>query len=223
MGKTDLVEKLKKFAFKEGAALFGTCCVEKIKNEFNFSEKDLEDLNYAVSIAYRLSESVLNQIQDHPTKLYYHHYRMVNMFLDQLALKVSNILQNEGYKSLPIPASQIIDWKKQTAHLSHKKIAYMSGLGWIGRNNLLVTPEYGAQVRLVTILTDLKLPQKKLLKFGCGDCFDCMPVCPTGAIKELPCDFDHIACYNKLDEFRKKNFVGQHICGICVRTCRPKV
>ncbi len=223
MEDVDLVKKLKEFVFREKAALFGACCIKGIKNEFNFSKEELEDLDYAVSIAYRLSGKVLEQIQDHPTKLYYHHYRMVNMFLDQLALKISNILQTEGYKALPIPVSQIIDWKKQKSHLSHKKIAYMAGLGWIGRNNLLVTPEYGAQVRLVTILTDLELPQKKLLEFGCGDCFDCIPDCPAGAIKENPRDFGHIACYNKLDEFRKKNFVGQHICGICVKSCRPKV
>jgi len=215
----ELIERLKEIALKEGACLFGTACIKEIKNEFNFAEEDIGDLDYAISIAYRLSKKVLDQIHDHPTKIYYHHYRMVNMFLDQLALKISNILQNEGYKALPIPASQIIDWKGQKAHLSHKRIAYLAGLGWIGRNNLLVTPQYGAQVRLVTILTNLEVPKARPLEFGCGDCFACLSACPVGAIKEDPKDFDHIACYNKLDEFRRKNFVGQHICGICVKVC----
>lgn len=218
----ELVERLKEIALKEGACLFGTACIKGIKNEFNFAREDIEDLDYAISIAYRLSKKVLDQIHDHPTRLYYYHYRMVNMFLDQLALKISNILQNEGYKALPIPASQIVDWKAQKAHLSHKRVASLAGLGWIGRNNLLVTPQYGAQVRLVTILTDLKVPEGRPLEFGCGDCFACLSVCPVNAIKEDPKHFDYMACYNKLDEFRRRNLVGQHICGICVKACGGK-
>ncbi len=217
-----LIQNIKDFCINEGAALFGTTCIKDIKSEFNFSLPELDGLDYAISIAFRLSQKILDQIQDHPTKLYFHHYRMVNMFLDQLALKVTNILQGHGYQAIPIPASQIIDWKNQIAHLSHKKIAYLAGLGWIGRNNLLVTPEYGAQVRLVTILTDLELPVPQPMNFGCGNCSACIEVCPVKAIKENPEKFDHIACYNKLDEFRRKNFVGQHICGICVKVCRGK-
>ena len=217
-----LIQKIKDFCINEGATLVGTTCIKDIKSEFNFSLPELDSIDYAVSIAFRLSQKILDQIQDHPTKLYFHHYRMVNMFLDQLALKVTNILQDYGYQGIPIPASQIIDWKNQRAHLSHKKIAHLAGLGWIGRNNLLVTPQYGAQVRLVTILTDLELPVPQPMKFGCGNCFACVEVCPVKAIKEAPEEFDHIACYNKLDEFRRKNFVGQHICGVCVKACKGR-
>jgi epoxyqueuosine reductase QueG len=218
-----LIEKIRQFSIQEGACLFGTGCIKDIKSEFNFSRHEIEGLDYAISVAFRLSQKVLNQIEDYPTRLYFHHYRMVNMFLDQLALKITNILQKEGYSALPVPASQIIDWKNQRAHLSHKKVAYLCGLGWIGRNNLLVTPQYGAQVRLVTILTDLELPQPEPMEFNCGDCYACLDVCPVKAIKQNPADFDHISCYNKLDEFRRKNFVGQHICGICVKACKGKV
>lgn len=222
MKRKDSVEKVHKFVLKQGACLFGTACIKGIKGEFNFSKEDIKNLDYAISVGYRLSGKILEQIKDKPTKLYYHHYRMVNMFLDQLALRVSNLLQDAGYRALPIPASQIVDWKNHKAHLCHKKIAYLAGLGWIGRNNLLVTPKFGSQVRLITILTDLKLPEKKPLEFGCNNCYDCIQVCPVNAIKADPCDFDHIACYNKLDEFKKKNFVGQHICGICVKVCKGK-
>ncbi|MDP8234240.1 MAG: hypothetical protein P9M06_05515 [Candidatus Saelkia tenebricola] len=221
--KEDFIDNFKLEVLNAGASVFGTTCIKNIKDKFNISKDEIKDLNYAISIGFRLSSKILDSIKDHPTKIYFHHYKMVNMFLDQLALKITAILQNENNLAFPIPASQIVEWKSQTAHLSHKEVAYLAGLGWIGRNNLLVTPEYGAQVRFVTILTDLKLPQGETMDFNCGDCFDCIETCPAQAIKELPSEFDHISCYNKLDEFKKKNFVGQHICGICVRSCRKKV
>ena len=65
-----------------------------------------------------------------------------------------------------MPASQIVDWEKQTAHLSHKKIGELAGIGFIGRNNLLVNPEIGSRFRLATILTNMPLEPDKKLKEG---------------------------------------------------------
>ncbi|MDP8216367.1 MAG: hypothetical protein P9L98_03495 [Candidatus Kaelpia imicola] len=218
----ELVNKLESFILGERAAVFGTAFVESIKSEFKLSQGEMEGLDHAISFGFKLSSAVLDGIIEYPTKLYFHHYRMVNMFLDQLSLKVVRIIEKEGFRALAIPASQIVDWKRQTSYLSHKKVAYLSGLGWIGRNNLLVHPEFGSQLRFATVLTSLKLPSKEPLGFGCGDCRLCISSCPVGAITDDPEDFNHLACYNKLDEFKKKNFVGQHICGICVKVCRVK-
>ncbi len=222
MGSADLVKKLKEFVLEEGAAVCGTTSVKDIKNEFDLPKEKIKNLNYAISIGFKLSDSVIEQIIDYPTKLYFHHYRMANMFLDQLALRVVAKIELKNFSALSIPASFMVDWKSQSSYLSHKKIANLCGLGWIGRNNLLVSPEFGSYLRFATILTDLKLPHSEPLDFGCGDCFLCLKKCPAGAIKEKPSDFDHIACYNKLDEFKKRNLVAQHICGICVKSCKPK-
>jgi len=99
----------------------------------------------------------------------------------------------------------------------------MAGLGWIGRSNLLVTPQYGARVRLVTILTDMPLPPDNPSAGNCGNCFDCLPACPVGALKKDQMDFDHRRCFEQLREFRKLGYVGQYICGLCVKACKgPK-
>jgi epoxyqueuosine reductase len=166
---------------------------------------------------------VLAEIEEHPTLLYFNHYRQVNNFLDQSALKLAVFIQEQGYKVMPIPTSQVIDWQNQKGHLSHKKIALAAGLGWIGRNNLLVTPQYGAQVRLVTILTDMPLTVDKPLAVDCGKCQACIATCPAKAIKELQQDFDHQACFVQLKEFQRKKYVPQYICGICVKACKGSV
>ena len=214
--------ELKKFATGLGIALFGAACIKPIKKEFVFSDETLKDLDYTISLGLRLSDGILEDITSFPTKIYYHHYRQANALLDQIAFKVSNFVQGKGYKALPVPASQIVDWEKQAGHLSHKKIGEMAGLGFIGRNNLLVNPKIGARFRLVTILTNMPLEPDEKLKETCGECRDCINVCPAGAIKEKKQDFDHIKCFEKLKEFRNKRLVDQFICGVCVKACKGK-
>ncbi|NOY78033.1 MAG: epoxyqueuosine reductase, partial [Calditrichaeota bacterium] len=125
-----------------------------------------------------------------------------------------------GYRALPIAASQIIDWRKQSAHVSHRHVAVAAGIGWRVRNNLLVTAEYGAQVRLVTVLTTLPLPvSEERVPFSCGQCRRCVDECPVDALGESPEDFDFDRCFSLLDFFSRKKGLGVMICGLCQKAC----
>ena len=148
-----------------------------------------------------------------------HHYRQVNFLLDRAALLTAGLIQDHGYRALPIAASQIIDWDNQRAHVSHKKLGELAGLGWLGRNNLLVNPEFGSRFRLVTILTDMPLGADAPLAMDCGECQRCVSRCPALAIKDTREAFDHRACFEKLKEFKRRGLVGQYICGVCVKAC----
>lgn len=214
---------LKKFCQDLDMDLFGVADIRKAKKDFMLSPKILVRFDKAVCLGVRLSESILAEIEDAPTKLYFHHYRTVNAFLDQTALKVCNYIQKKGYLALPIPASQILDWQNQKAHLSHKKIGYLAGLGWIGRNNLLVNKRLGSQFRLVSTLTNMPLKVDKPSKQTCGSCRLCIEACPIDAIKENPKDFQHLKCFEKLKEFQKQRLVDQYVCGICVKICKGEV
>ena len=222
MGKEENYKKIKKFCLNWGADLFGTADVSSLKDGFAVSVKAAKDLNTAISLGVRVSSGVLSEIENQPTKLYFHHYRVVNMFLDQLAMRLGNFIQNSGSQALPIPASIIVDWQRQTAHLSHKHIGYLAGMGWIGRNNLLVNRALGSQFRLVTVLTDMPLKYDKSTKEDCGKCRACVVICPVKAIKEKKEDFDHLGCFELLKDFQRQKIVDQYICGICVNICRGK-
>jgi epoxyqueuosine reductase QueG len=219
MDKNKNYAYLKRFARSLGMDLFGVADISKIKNEFMLAVNLIKKFDRAIVLGIRLSRSILEEIQDYPTKLYFHHYRTLNAFLDQAALRLTNLIQDKGFLALSIPASQILDWQNQKAHLSHKKIGYLAGLGWIGRNNLLVNKTLGSQIRLVTILTNIPLKIDRPLKENCGSCRLCITVCPAEAIKNEPSDFDHIRCFEKLKEFQKMRLVDQYICGICVKAC----
>ena len=222
MAKSENYQKIKKFCLSWGADLFGAADIASLKGTFVITPKIVEGLDKALSLGVRTSREVLGEIEQQPTKLYFHHYRTINMFLDQLALRLSNYIQNLGFRSLPIPASQIVDWQKQTAHLSHKHIGHLAGIGWIGRNNLLVNRGLGSQFRLVTVLTDMPLKYDKPTKEDCGKCRACVVTCPVKAIKKKKEDFDHLGCFALLKDFQKQRIVDQYICGICVKACRGK-
>lgn len=215
-------ENLKKFCGEEGADLCGVADVGASRDDFALSPASTAGMNRAVCLGVGLSPAVLEEIKDAPTRLYFHHYRTVNVFLDQLALKTSFFIRRKGFSAMPIPASQIIDWQKQTAHLSHKKLAVAAGLGWIGRSNLLVTKDLGSAIRLVTILTDMPLSVDAPVSFACGECRACIDACPARAVSGQPRDFDHLKCFEKLKEFQKQRLVDQYICGVCVKVCKGR-
>lgn len=176
--------------------------------------------------AVRVSPAVLDTLDNAPNRIYFHHYKQLNYLLDRTALKVANFLQSLGYRALPVAASQTMDTTHQRGHLSHKEAAEAAGLGWIGRNNLLVTRKYGSQVRLVTLLTDAPIAadfgshhKDSGAGDGCGSCRTCLNACPAGAIKEKRVDFEHIACYEQIKRFSRLTGISQYICGLCVKAC----
>jgi epoxyqueuosine reductase len=223
MVEKDYYSRLKEYVFSQGASLFGVADVAGLpERQCSLPQKTLRELDKAISIAFHLSDRVLEDIQDGPTKLYFFHYQRVNMFLDEMGLKILNFIQDRGWEALPVPASQIIDWEKQWAHVSHKHIAARAGMGWIGRNNLLVSSQFGSRQRLITVLTNMPLKTDESLPLSCGECHACISSCPSQSIKERPEDFDHIGCFQMMKVLVKKAGISQNICGLCVKACRPK-
>ena len=217
-------DNLKEIATRNGMSLFGVADLEGLESEFKIEPEEVyKGLKYGISIGYHLSDRVLESIVDRPTQMYLFHYKRVNSLLDEAILKLVAYIQDQGYDALPIHASQIANWTPpMTGHVSHKMIARFAGLGWIGRSILLVNPTYGGRVRYATIFTDMPLKVDGEKPGDCGSCRKCISVCPAGAIKEDPADFDLDACYQQLDHFKKKENLGQHICGLCVKACSGK-
>ena len=210
---------LKDLSFSQGGSLFGVTELDSLKDRFLLSPKELEGLEYGICVGVALSPAVLEGIEDHPTLLYKWHYRQANNLLDKIAFILSQEIIDRGFRALPIPASQIVDWNAQRGHVSHRVLGEAAGLGWRGRNNLLVTEEYGAQIRLVSVLTDLVMKPDQPVKQGCGECSQCVSVCPVRALGENPEDYDLAKCYGLLTEFSRMKGIGQHICGVCVKAC----
>lgn len=216
-------QALGSLARQEGIDLLSVADIGQERASFHgLPAASLERLPRAIVIGKRVSATVLDTLEDGPNLIYYHHYRQVNFLLDRVALRMAAEIERRGYLALPVAASQLVDWKAQLGHVSHKKLAWLAGLGWRGRNSLLVSPEFGSKVRLASILTDLPLEPAMPLEEGCGSCRRCLDICPAHAIKEDPLAFDRCGCADKLKEFTRTRGIGASICGLCVKVCRGR-
>jgi len=221
MSEHQNAQRIKNLCHQQGGSLFGVTDLSLFrKEEILLPLSMIGRLPYGISVGFHLSDAILEEIDNQPTPLYFHHYQRINILLDTIGLIATSTIQGLGYQAMPIPASQLVDWKNQRGHLSHKHAARAAGLGWIGRNNLLVNEQFGSRIRLVTILTDLPLPIDSPSLNNCGSCRNCLSVCPAEAIKEHPEDFDHHRCYEQLRTFSKALHFSHNICGVCVKACK---
>ncbi|MBW7988791.1 MAG: tRNA epoxyqueuosine(34) reductase QueG [Planctomycetes bacterium] len=81
--------------------------------------------------------------------------------------------------------------------LAERSLAYKAGLGFIGKNRMLINPELGPQIFLGEIITTLKLSTDKPITHNCSNCDKCITACPTHALTPDG-QFDANRCINYL-------------------------
>jgi epoxyqueuosine reductase len=221
--KKVLTSKLGKVAQGKGADLFGVADLEParvyITNQGNFS---LKRFPYAVSLGLFLNDEIVeSHSPDEPRRdsLYWFHvYEVVTRALDQLGYTISRWLADQGFRTFPIPCSTPYNFQKLEGIISHKLAAHLAGLGWIGKNCLLLTDRFGPRVRFITVLTDAPLQTGSPIDKPCGKCHVCIDVCPVKAFtgKEFRPEDPRQVRFDapKCSEYRK-----EHPCGLCVSSC----
>lgn len=184
----------------------------------------------AVSMGVSLQDGIVDQLPDHKkipvARTYDYLYDTVNASLNRIALRVSVMLNDSGFQTLLIPASQTLDSENGIGLFSHKLAARLAGLGWIGPSCLLITPEFGPRVRWVTVLTDATLETGSPVQNRCGDCTQCVDACPPKAFTgrafspDEPRDlrFKVRRCMDYRAHLHKK-VTGAKVCGMCVYIC----
>jgi epoxyqueuosine reductase len=141
---------------------------------------------HGISIGIILPHSIVNRLPQRAecaiAASYGHHAIAIEQHLDVVGLQVCGLLQREGHRAMPVPADLLVDDERICALFSHKLAAHLAGLGWIGKNCLLVTPEVGPRVCWTTVLTDAPLAiTGEPMDERCGECDECVRICPVSA------------------------------------------
>ena len=120
-----------------------------------------------------------------------------------------------GYRVL-VDANQHVD----------REAAARAGLGFYGKNTLLITQRHGSWVVLGTLVTDVELEPSAPLPTDCGSCTLCIEACPTGALDE-PGTLDATRCLSYWTqapaaipvEYREAIGASVYGCDICQDVC----
>ena len=198
---------LKAELINAGAAVVGYACVEDI------ASGDISHLGRAVSIG------VVKNLNERSVKL-----------LLAIEKKAASRLKKEGYRYLCIPPDS--DRARGTfisrlyPLLTHKMAATLSGLGWIGRNGLLINPVHGPRLSFATVLTDAPLEAGVPVKGSmCGECMLCVQYCPPRAITgnewSQGVQYRELVRTGRCAAWKKSRRAtgGKPNCGLCVNIC----
>lgn len=105
---------------------------------------------------------------------------------------LSAYLMEKGYGAYALSddnqiADAAFDAESIRTYLPLKTIAVKAGMGWVGRNVLLITPERGCGQHIGAVLTDASVTaiNPAVMQSRCGNCHKCVDVCKPGALKGL--------------------------------------
>lgn len=150
--------------------------------------------------------------------------------LVRLQKQAIRFLKARGHRTLAIPPDS--DRKKDTfisklySLFNHKMAATSAGLGWIGKNGLLISLDYGPRLSLATVLTDAPFRPDAPMEYSlCGGCMLCMEHCPSKAITgsewSRSSPFVELvklsAC--RSHKATKRATDGKPNCGLCINIC----
>lgn len=227
-------EKWRKMALEHGWDYFGVADISRHHSYIaGFSGDFIKQFPRAISLAIRLSDAIVDTVegQEQDKILSFHNYiyYAVDYLQNTGTVKIAHAIERSGWRAYPVPASYGVYSDKMAGIVSHKLVARLAGLGWIGKSGLFLTPADGPRVRLATILTDAPLTPGTPMESRCHQCQICVDACPAGAIKgrefcqDEPAQsrFDPRKCYNFMEN-RKKNWgieIERCVCGLCVALC----
>jgi len=144
------------------------------------------------------------------------YHKLIRKRLQKLARRIQDVAGPFGYRAF-------VD----SAPVLERALAEKSGMGWIGKNTMLINKQGGSWFFLGELFTDLPLPIDEQVSDHCGSCSACLDICPTDAFVK-PNLLDATRCISYLTielrtsipvEFRKP--MGNRIygCDDCQLVC----
>lgn len=177
-----------------------------------------------ISIAYAYPDYAIEAIAQGGEKawdmerwnVYARAYMRLNRALNEtsaaIAAEIGGIAIPATVEGLSSQVSHVEDYYAQ--RVSHRVAAGLSGVGWRGRNELIVNSRFGCAIRLASVLTTTPITRTPPSTRGCGECRACLDACKF---------LDH---KGKLDNYREQCRrylvylnLEDEVCGKCIKAC----
>ena len=224
----DLIKDIRSIAEQLGVDIIGFGRTSDIKDVQKIGP-DSFDFPSMISMAVELPMEAVKEARDEPSAKLRESYKMANKKMMGASEAISEKLASAGYRSRVIHPAERPDTENLKGALSLKAVARCCGLGWIGKNGLLVTKDFGPRVRTIAILTDMPFEgQVEYLKSGCGECRACIDNCALKVLKDQtfqdhPVSRDSTIDWVKCGRFESR-LIGdgstpERACGKCIAYC----
>ncbi|MFW9800150.1 MAG: hypothetical protein ACFFD9_06930 [Candidatus Thorarchaeota archaeon] len=189
--------------------------------------ESLFDSGYLISIGIAYSGSIIDcinvadgrKVDYEKWNRYADEYHRLNGLLNAAAQLVA-----DRFEGIPILATieGVAAKVKHVTHyypltISHRVVAEHAGLGWRGKNGLLINGKYGCALRFASVITSLPLLHGSKMESRCGDCTACEDACTFIRYREQVKDYRE-NCRRYL-VFLGSQGLKRDVCGKCIRAC----
>ncbi|MBP5699415.1 MAG: epoxyqueuosine reductase, partial [Methanobrevibacter sp.] len=214
--------EIEEFLKSKGAEVVGFASLEGIKNV-------PKEYPNSILIGIPIEKDALRTIYTDDQSIYVEAMKSLALKLNDIVLEGEEYINNTmNYNALAMSRERVAkDFEGLASKIPHKTTGTRSGLGWIGRCALLISPKYGAALRLSTILTDMPIKVGTPIDDSlCDDCTECQDVCPVNAINDVKWDsrkereeyFDAEKCFEFIKSEMQRTH-GKSLCAKCGLAC----
>jgi epoxyqueuosine reductase len=147
--------------------------------------------------------------------VYSHAYARLNDALNYTSRAIADEI-----KGIAIPATIDSYTKADTVEeyyatrVSHRVAAELSGVGWRGKHELIISPVFGPAIRLASVLTTEPITRTPKLTTTCGDCTSCQDVCPILKNKAKLVNYRE-----QCRQYLANLALEDEVCGKCIKAC----
>ena len=208
--KTELFQEIEAYTLKLGASSIG---YTKVPSRWVFQNKAIAFDN-AIILSMEMDK---DRIDTAPSIACEVTVMEIYRDLGRIANKIAEFLRQRGYG----------------AHAGHPlmgaalypPLAQMAGLGWIGLNGIIITPEHGPRVRLAAVFTSIEnLPFSEINPHGwvadyCNSCKVCIKKCPPKALYDTPIDHGNGQVTYVDNDLCFPYFSDYYGCSVCIAVC----
>lgn len=192
-----LTNDMKAMAIGMGADLVGVAPVERFEYapESGKPQYYMHDARCVVVLATRILKGICHVHGTYEQEgktigpYMWHGYSMLNWPNSWIALQLGKLLEDNGYEALPFPPTGFQYRNTEQPDFYHKHAAVAAGLGEFGFNRLLLTPQFGARQRIISLITNAPLEPDPMYHGAqlCQrkECKDlCVKICPMKAYED---------------------------------------